>query len=382
MGRGLQRLLDEYGLAVPASIFAEIIDRSEGAMRRVIRELPPGTYRHAITIDGFDSEVRLAIALKVADGAVSVDYTGSSPQSTRGLNSVPNYTFAYTAYALKCALAPLIPNNEGSYRPIRVQAPKGTILNPRFPAAVGSRGRTGHFLVFTVFGALAKAVPDRVQSDSGGSGMLFFGGTARNGRRFTHLFPMNGGQGAGPRKDGISCLAFPANCSSVPVEVVETLTPIRVLRKELLADSGGPGKFRGGCGIAIDLEVMRGLPVPELTLSIMAERTKHPAGGLCGGLPGSRQVNLHNHTRALHSKKQAVVQEGDRLSFRTPGGGGFGDPWTRDPGRVARDVHLGLVSPEAAREQYGVALLSDGSVDGTGTERLRADRHRAALTGA
>lgn len=377
MGRGLLRLLDEYGLAEADGIFAEVIDRSEGAMQRAIRALPAGTYTHAIMIDGFEKEVRIAIALTVGDGDIRVDYTGTSEQSDRGINSVPNYTFAYTAYALKCALTPLVPNNEGSYRPIRVWAPEGTILNPRFPAAVGARGRTGHFLTFAVFGALAQAVPDRVLADSGGAGFLFLGGYDRRGRKFTHLFPMNGGLGARPAKDGISCLAFPANCSNAPVEVVETLTAIQVNRKELLTDSGGPGRFRGGCGLAIDLEVVRDLPLPEVTVSVMAERAKHPAGGLCGGLPGSRQEGILNGSIPVHPKKQIVVRAGDRLAFRTPGGGGFGDPRNRDPGLVARDVRLGFVSPEAAREHYGVALRPDGSVDPAETERLRSRRGRA-----
>jgi len=356
IARRLSELMDEYELKDLEEVSHEIISRSEKAMRREIKQIPDGTYRHAVHADGFESPVTLACSLTVEGSNIRVDYTGSSPQSRRGINVVPNYTFSFTLYAIKCALLPYVPNNEGCFRPVEVTAPEGTILNPRFPAAVGARHIIGHYMPYAVFGALAQVIPERVIADSGTSGYPYFGGTDEHGRKFTQFLPTSGGYGARHDKDGENCLYFPSNVSNVPVEVVEALTPLQIERKEFAIDSAGPGKFRGGCGQEFVIRVEEQTDLPPLTMSMITERTLFPPNGIAGGRAGSKRVTLLNVGETPHPKMQILFPPGSRIYNRTPGGGGYGNPLERDPMKVALDVKLGLVSILKAQEDYGVVL--------------------------
>lgn len=375
---GARRLLDmmeEEGLDDLVPLADAIIERSERAMRDALRRITPGVYRNEVFSDGFDEPVRIAVAVTVGDGHVLVDFTGTSPESPHGINVVLNYTHAYTTYAFKCAVSPDVPNNEGSFRPIAITAPEGCILNARRPRAVAARHVLGHFIPAAIHGALAGVVPVMAEGAANIWAVQIQGDEGPEGRRpFTALFFTAGGTGARPRQDGLSSTAFPSGIRGVPVEIIETTAPLVVERKELRTDSGGPGRQRGGLGHSITIASVTGAP---LALSAMYDRFDHPARGLEGGgagEPGALEVGGQRQ----RPKGRIGIPAGRSFTLHLPGGGGYGDPYERDPERVCEDVRLGLVSPRAAREQYGVVLTEKGEVDAEETARLRSARREQA----
>jgi len=251
---------------------------------------------------------------------LTVDYTGSSPQLPRAINVVPIYTFAYTAYALKCVLAPTVPNNDGSFRPITTTAPEGSILNPKFPAAVSARAMTGHLLPTAVMGALANVVPDRVRAAAGSPLWCVQLAGAHEGRRFASTLFLNGGQGAGAKGDGLPSLSFPSNLANTPIEVIESQAPIRITRRALRHGTGGAGTTRGGDGQVFELELLADEPV---TMTFMADRLRTPAPGMRGGEAGATGRVLLNG-EPIDPRETVVAAPGSRLTLETPGGGGFG----------------------------------------------------------
>jgi len=373
----LKEILAEYGIETLEEISFEITSRSEKAMRREIEQIPDGTYHHTVRADGFESPIMISCSLTVHGSDLLIDYTGTSPQSRRGINVVPNYTFSFTMYAVQCALLPRVPNNEGCFRPVKVSAPEGSILNPRFPAAVGARHIIGHYLPYAVFGALAHVIPERVIADCGTSGYPYFGGVNEGGLKFTQFLPTAGGFGARYDKDGENCLYFPSNVSNVPAEVVEALTPLQIDKKEFIMDSGGPGKFRGGCGQEFNIRMKDGVKVPPLTMSMITERNIYPAEGVAGGRAGSVRKTFLNDGDTPHPKMQILFPVGSYIRNFTPGGGGYGNPLDRNPRKVAQDVRYGLVSFQKAREEYGVVLDSESfEILKEETDKLRGLRSR------
>ncbi len=343
--RKVGELLGENRLEDLQSVAREIMSRSERAMRRRIAEIPDGRWSGEAVADGYDSPLTIRGSVEVAGSDIYIDYHGTAPQFDRPVNSVLNFTRAYTAYAVKCALDPTLPNNDGCFRPVHVEAPAGSILNPEPPAPVWARHLTGHYLPFVVFAALSRAIPDRVCAESGSPlWSVYFKGKDYRGKRFVTIFFMNGGHGARPGKDGPNCLSFPSNVSNTPIEIVENSIPVLVREKELVSGSGGPGKFRGGCGQQISFEVLAEEP---LTMTIRHERVKNPPRGMLGGRPGMPGLELVDG-RAIPPKTQMQLSKGDVVTFRTPGGGGFLPPEDRDPGAVAADLRSGLVLPETA----------------------------------
>lgn len=351
--RRLSEFLDDTGLGDLTELSAVLQARADGAMRKAIRALPDGTWRHVIKADGYeDQETTIACAVTIAGDRLSVDYAGTSPQIARGLNSVMNYTYAYTVYPLKCALDPDTPRNEGSYRAVEVTAPEGSILNPRFPAAVNARHLTGLFLSGAVYGCLAQIVPGKVIADSASpSPRPVYTGRDARGHRFSQVLFGSGGMGAALGRDGLNATAFPTNSGSGSVEAFEASAPVLVWRKDLLPDSGGPGRWRGGLGQEVEVEVTTDEPV---RLALISDRMRHPAGGLDGGLHGApAKVELHDGTRP-HPKGRTTLPPRTRLIMHYGGGGGVGDPRARDPDAVKRDVEAGYVTPEGAQRDYPV----------------------------
>ncbi|HLH71159.1 MAG TPA: hydantoinase B/oxoprolinase family protein [Candidatus Dormibacteraeota bacterium] len=356
---GAERLLqylDEFGLPDLEALGEEILDRSERAMRQAIAEIPDGDYEKTCHTDGYDQPIRIQVKLSVRGDEITVDFSGSSPQVERGFNVVLNYTAAYTNYALKCAICPEVPHNEGSFRPVTVTAPEGCIFNPRFPAAVAGRQIAGHFIPHAIFGALASVLERRVVAEgSGGIWLTTVRGQGK--RRFVTVFFAAGGMGARPTSDGLSATAFPSGVASSPVEVIETTSPLVIRRKELRRDSGGPGRFRGGLGQSIEVEVRTGEPY---AVSVLSDRFLHPAEGYAGGKPGAR-AGFRTSTGGRHNPKLSLsLPAGARFTLELPGGGGFYDPRQRDPAQVAEDVAEGLVSPTAAEREYGVSTSRAG----------------------
>ncbi len=368
----LAELMNEYDLADIEAISTMILDRTEAAVRDAITRLPDGTYRSAVTIDGFDDPVTIQCALTIAGDTLAVDYDGTSPQVNRGINVVMNYTHAYTTYSLMAALAPGIPNNEGAFRPVDVTAPLGSILNCQRPAPVSARHLIGHFVSQPVLAALAKIIPEQVIANgSAGLWNTMLNGAHSDGSPWAYVFFSAGGMGAGHDRDGLSATAFPSGIMGVPVEAIETAAPVLMHRRELRQDTGGAGTFRGGLGQEMELEILTGQPANH---SCMYDRTTYPALGLNGGQSGAvGEVILSDGTHP-HPKSHYTLQTGQRVSLKLPGGGGFGNPLERDPARVLADVKQGYVSVAQAANNYGVVIdPATMTVDEAATDAKRQE---------
>lgn len=371
-GRRLLEFMDEFGLESIDPVGEEIIARSEQAMRDAISALPDGIYENVDYSDGYEEPVRMQVRIEKRGDEMWVDWAGSSPESKYGINVVLNYTHAYTTYALKCALAPEVPNNEGSFRPVHVDAPPGCILNAQHPAPVGSRSIIGHFLPGVIFGALANALPDRVMADGAANIWINqFSGRDEQDNVWTYVWFSAGGTGARPTKDGISATAFPSGISGVPAEVIENLAPLVMHRREFLTDSGGAGRFRGGLGQRMEVSVRSGR---SYQISPLFDRTRFAAGGYAGGKPGGLGRIYTSDGEVFETKGARELGPETRVTLELPGGGGFFDPLERDPKAVLLDVLDGLVTVEAARDEYGVAIdLEAGMIDADRTAQLRGN---------
>jgi N-methylhydantoinase B len=352
--RRLGQLMEEFGLESIDPVAGEIISRSERAMRDAIRELPDGVYEHESWSDGFDEPIRIKVAVTVRDDDLTIDFAGSSVQSRHGINLVLNYTHAYSSFAAKAALAPEVPHNEGSFRPVHVTAPPGSILNCLEPAPVGTRHLIGHLLPGTIFGALASALPGRLMATGADATWLtIWRGSERSGRLFSLTLFQSGGTGARAIKDGLNTTGFPSGVAGVPAEVIETLTPLVQYRRELRTDSGGAGRFRGGLGQATETGCRSGGP---WSVSTLIDRTQFGAKGLEGGGSGAVGELSLSSGETVQPKTVLQLDKDVRVRLDPPGGGGYGDPRQRDPERVLTDVVDGYVSIERAREDYGVAI--------------------------
>lgn len=381
-GRRLLEMMAEYGLTDIEELSRYILDRSRAASLEAIRALPFGTYRNTMTVDGIDKPLDLCAALTIGTDGIDVDFTGTAGMSGKGINVPICYTEAYTSFGVKCIVAPRIPNNAASLATIRVSAPEGCILNAPHPAAVQARHIMGQMLPDVVFGCLRQAIPDGVPAE--GTSCLWnvrlMGGVGRvdadpavlrraTGFNITGFH--SGGAGARPRQDGLSATAFPSGVRNVPVEITEQMAPVIVHRKEYRTDSGGAGMFRGGLGQVMEIESAEDMP---FAIATAFDRMDHPARGVDGGDPGMAGRVSTTSGRSLSGKGHHSIQAGERLIVEMPGGGGYGEPFRRDPAHVARDVRDGRLSAEAARAQYGVVLSPGFAVDAAATEQCRRTR--------
>ena len=349
----LVRFMDEYGLEDLTELASVIQNRAEQAMRDSIRALPDGEYRHEIEFEAIDRRLVLPVRIEVRGDELFVDWAGAPPQVDRGgINCTFSYTAAHTAYALKCMLTPEIPSNAGDFRPIHISAPEGSILNCTFPAAVNIRTMTGWYCAPAIFGALAPALPDRVQGFTGMPMGAAFYGRDRDGRSFNdHLF-QGGGQGAGESGDGKSSLLFPTSAANTSVEMFETRTPMLVECKELIPDSGGAGRRRGGLGQRVRVRKLYDDGQPAFV-------GLHPQGidvdtpGHFGGRAGRRaDISLEEDGTLLGHQALGGLAElrsaSQRLTIELSGGSGYGDPRERPPEEVSRDLDEGLVTEKGA----------------------------------
>ena len=342
--------LRDTGLTDLDALGAEFLDRSERAMRRAIEDLPRGAYSGEVEADGDEAPITIKAGIEIRDDGISVDFAGTSPQSSRGINVTFNWTYADVVYALLCALRPNSPINAGSLRPLRVSAPKGCILNAQYPAAVGARVLVSHHVQGAIFRALEAILPDTVIADSAAPTWVpVLSGENQYGERFVEILIVHGGIGARPAKDGM-VVSYPDHPPTTAVEIFENEKPILVERKEFVADSAGPGRYRGGFGQHFRFRLLGDKP---LRIGMRADRIHHPPLGFAGGHAGRAGTATLNDATALHSKRTIFIQPGDVVDLQTPGGGGFFDPLTRDPDAVARDIDNELVSPEIARQIYG-----------------------------
>ncbi|MDB5581147.1 MAG: hydantoinase B/oxoprolinase family protein [Bradyrhizobium sp.] len=317
MGERLQGLLDSVNLD---ELGAEVRARSEQAMREAIRQIPDGVYQSVVQHDGFESPLFIHCEMKVQGDRIDIDFAGTSPQLPRALNVVPIYTFAYTVYGLKALLCPDIPNNEGSFLPITTQAPLGSLLNPTYPAASGGRSAIGHLLPAAVFKALAGVMPDKVWASGSPNSSMTMSGEYR-GRRFAVVNFLNAGQGATARRAGFSATSFPANLGNTPIEMMESLAPIRVLKREIRRGSGGSGCHAGGDGISFEYEILG--DASEISASFLMTQLKSSPAGLAGGGPGLPGRLLINDAQ-VDPTEPRVLKAGDRVLMETAGGGAYG----------------------------------------------------------
>jgi N-methylhydantoinase B len=348
-GRELLAFMDEYGLDELTDLSRAIRGQSEAAMRGKIRELGQGTYRNQIQVEGFDGPCDYVVRIDVKGDSVAYDFTGTSGCVRAAVNVPFCYTNAMALHAIKSLLLPTIPNNAGSIAPISVFAPPGCILNALHPFATGGRHAMGHFVTPLVYGALAQALPDRVQAGSGMMNLINFQGMRRDERPFSTLYFAAGGYGALRNLDGWCTLPHPSNMATVPVEVWETLTHTTIESKRLLPDTGGPGQWRGGLGQEVILRNDTGHLITTLG---MGNRTMFPARGLFGGGDGALRVHAIDG-KPVHAKGRNELAPGQRMRIVEAGGAGFGDPKARAPSAIAEDVAQGYVSEKAAREMYG-----------------------------
>ena len=354
-GARLLEFMDERDIRDLRVVGEPIQALGERAMRQAISQLPDGTYHGVTFLDGYDHPLRIEAAITVHGEEMDVDFTGTSDQVDEGGINVPyNYTQAYTTYPLKCLLDPYTTRTSGSFRPIKVSAPEGCILNARYPAAVNARTLTGDTICNVVFEALGQVLPERVIAESGTTPPLriYVAGEGHNKQPFTfHLFS-NGGMGARPNADGLSCMPYPTNIQCASMEVMESLAPLLVWKKELAPDSGGAGKYLGGLGQDMEIEVTA---EKSVTLSVISEKWDFPPNGRAGGLPARA-----NHAEKVVGegpvprKGRTQLMPGEVIKLSFAGGGGFGPPKERDRHKVLEDLRDGVISERAAREVYGL----------------------------
>jgi len=375
--RRLIAMMDEYALDVLDNLGIYIFEQSRNAMTVAIAQLPKGTWESNMRIDGYDKPIDLCATLTVGDDEIVVDFDGSSGTSDRGINCPMCYTEAYTSFGVKCVVAPRIPNNSGSLDAIKVTAPENTIVNAPHPCAVVARSTIGHMLPDVVFGCLHQALPNRVPAEGTsnlwnlklGAGHGITGSQGDGATAFMATTFHSGGAGARPEQDGLSATPYPSGVRNVPVEITEAITPIVIWRKDYRTDSGGAGKQRGGLGQTMVVGSRE--PTP-FGIFASFERVLFPARGRDGGGAGAKgKISLESGA-VLKNKGFQIIPGKDRLIVEMPGGGGYGDPRTRDPERVADDVLNGLVTVDQARDDYAVVVGADGAIDRSATAKLRA----------
>lgn len=346
-----------YGADQLERAFDAILDRSEERIRDVLRAVPDGTYSFEDHMDDYGEgtpPIKIAVDITIADDEITVDYSRSSEQVPAAINSYINYTRAYTLFAVKVFLDPMLPQNEGGIRPLNIQAREGSFFNPNFPAPSGGRAAIQVRMFETINGAFAKVLPERAMGAfSHWSNPNLGGLDDETGKPFVVYDLIFGGYGGRAHGDGAEALAPVMNCANIPVEVQETQNPIRIHRFEMIPDSAGAGKFRGGCGVRKDVELLNS----TATLSLLGDRQVFQPYGVFGGQPGRLAETILNpdgNAERLGSKELREIHRGDVVSYRLAGAGGYGDPKERDPNAVREDVADGYVSREEAAKTYGV----------------------------
>ena len=356
--RGFQEACQRYGAEVVNKAGRAWIDYAEARLRDKLLQLPDTkcTYQEQVEDDLHDEPVTFKVTVQAKDGLLYADFTGTSPVF-EGSKSIPlNATITTVWMVVKSMLDPRIPASEGAFRPLRVIAPEGTIVNPQPPSAVGERALSCQVLADVLMAAMSKLVPGRALAECGPHhGSNISGINPHTGGYFANHESYAGGMGARRSKDGISaCRVHIAGSANLPVEPLEAELPILIRRYELRRDSGGPGKFRGGLGLRRDIEVR----ADEVRITLRSERQVIPAFGIEGGGPGALGEFILNPDTAREEKLPLFVSNrrfvrGDVISIRTPGGGGYGSPKDRPREMVEEDLRCGYISPRVAREIYG-----------------------------
>ena len=354
--RRLCDMLDEFSLRDIDEVSRYILERSRHATQLAISKLKNGSASGEMTIDGYSDPITLCVQVNIEDDYILCDFEGTSPIDRNGINVPLVYTKAYACYALKCAIAPDIPNNAASLAPFQVSAPENCILNAIHPAPVALRHVIGHMIPDTVYGALDKLLPALVPAEGAGTicnFQLSLRSVGNDGaRKRSEVLTFNsGGAGARPQFDGLNATAFPSGVMTMPIEATEHTGPVVIWRKELRTDSGGRGQYRGGLGQVMEIGAREGV---EFDFSAMFDRVHYPARGRDGGGEGAPTVLTRSDGAALKGKGKQFVPENVRLSLSFPGGAGYGDPALRERHAIARDLQFGYVSAQHVQNEYGL----------------------------
>jgi N-methylhydantoinase B len=363
-GRGSARvreLFERYGYETMLARIDEMLDATERRIRSRIRsELKEGTYNAVDWLDEdgvSDTKVKLAVKLTVSDGHLTLDLSDSSKQLASGKNVPLTHCYATAYFCLKSIVDPFIPTNEGLYRTVSIVAPQGLVVNPVVPAAVSSRNMTSMILAEALTNALGQAAPSRAVAAGGpGQGCISAGTDPKTGRYFINYENLAGGQGARCTADGMDVVMINmTNTSNLPIEAMELEFPLRIERYELVFDSGGPGKYRGGLGTVRDMRLL----ADNASASLRSSRQRIPAPGMAGGMNGGLGAFVRNpgtpgETRLPLTTSGTPFANGDVLRIVSPGGGGYGNPSERDKEAVRRDLREGKISAQVARDVYGL----------------------------
>ncbi len=381
------QLIERYDLATFRGCCRDLLTYTERLVRSEVASWPDGcsSFTDYMDSDGVGGPpVRLQVTLTIEGDTLTADFTGTDPQVRGGINCTLSFTTSVVAVCLRSVIQAEIPNTAGMFKPLKVIAPEGTVANASMPAASSMRGITGFRLSDTVRGALARLLPERVfAAGEGGNSLLIFGGKRPDGKPYVFYELVTGTWGGRPDRDGNDGLCNPSNvASNIPVEQAESEYPVWVERYGLVRDSGGPGRFRGGLAIERKWRLLSG----ESTLSIRSDRRDHRPYGLRGGKPGTPSVNRLDRAggaEALPTMISTSIKAGESVYHRLAGGGGWGDPLTRDPKAVVRDVKNDKVSPGKARQAYGVVLnATSGQVEPLATETLREQMRNEVKKGS
>lgn len=386
--RRLKEIIAKYGSEKTTFYMRELINYSERRMLSAIENLPRGRFEFEDYLegDGFsERQLTIRASVDITLNTITVDFTGTSPQAKGSVNSTRAVTLACVYFALKSVIDPELPSSAGTFRPVRIITPEGSLVNPRFPAPVSNANiNTAQRIADVILGALAQGMPERVPAASTGSMSIFTIGGANpdSGVYYSYVETYGGGQGAVCNADGMDGVhTNMTNTRNTPAEVIEIAYPLRVEKYGLVPDTDGAGKFRGGLGLTRQITILE----HDVTISIGTERRKIRPWGLAGGQPGGPSRTWvefsQGELQILPSKVTTTLPPGTKIILQTAGGGGYGDPFTRDPLSVATDVAEGLITPTRAREAYGVAIDEKaGTIDETLTKNLRQQQRKEGPT--
>ena len=370
-------LLLRYDVETLEQYIEELLAYTERRTRQEFAQLPAGEYvgEDCLDDDGFtDTPIRIKVKVTIGDGDVLCDFAGTDPQRRSPMNGTIAFAYTGVSFVLKCLISEDIPVNEGFYRCVNVEAPLGSVVNATEPAGVVGGFEVASRVVSATFRALSDVMPEKITAACKGHicNIGFGGFDPRRQRHFSFLETVGGGSGGRLGKDGLEAVNTElSNTENAPVEEMEIGYPVRIARYELIPGSAGAGRWRGGLGIRRDYE----FPYAPATFCIISDRSKFPPWGIVGGKEalGSKYIVDPDtpQAKAMASKGTFEVVPGQVVSVHTAGGGGYGDPFQREPKDVLTDVVRGKISIEQARRDYGVVITDDGDVDAQETERLR-----------
>ncbi|MEP1206538.1 MAG: hydantoinase B/oxoprolinase family protein [Rhizobiaceae bacterium] len=366
--RRLIDMMEEFDLAELTEIADFILINSRRATLERIAALPRTSAEGEMTVDGFSQPITLKVKLTIEEDSITSDFTGSSGVDKKGINCPLVYAKAYACYALKCAIAPEIPNNAASLAPFLIEAPENTIVNAVHPAPVALRHIIGHFVPDAVYNALDKIIPALVPAEGAGCLCNFqvslrprTDEPAPEGTVRSEVLTFNsGGSGARPEHDGLNATAFPSGVMTMPIEATEHAGPVIIWRKELRPDSGGVGRQRGGLGQYMEVGASEG---HEFDFQAMFDRVDHPARGRQGGGNGAPTTIVRDDGAAMRGKGKQFVPHGRKVVLAFPGGAGYGAAAERDEFLVKQDLARGYISAEVAKEKYGLSTSAIEEVE-------------------